>query len=172
MSIYKIFLVLVFTLVAGVKAQSSGWSDPVPIDSTSQFFWPLIAVSPQGQIATVGFGGSLYVSDDNGKSFQLRYQFTPPVPYYHIFSPNGLAYDSNSVLWVYWAWNQCDGPECIFYIQRKLYLSRSTDGGNTFEHVLQFDAGFSMQIWGPANPVLLIEEDNTIHFLRDSAWYN
>ena len=147
MKILGLLLLGLINFLPVTIAQNNGWSEPVPIDSTRQFYWPLVAVSPQGQIATLGFGGLLYISDDNGKSFQLRYQFKPPVQYYHVFAPNGLAYDSNSVLWVYWAWNECDDEFCQFYIQRKLYLSRSTDGGNTFEHVLQFDAGFSLQIW-------------------------
>ncbi|MFA6540799.1 MAG: T9SS type A sorting domain-containing protein [Bacteroidota bacterium] len=168
---YLLLFSIAFCLITSVFAQNSGWSAPVPIDSTRDFVYPLIAVSPKGQIATLSFG-SLYTSNDNGKSFQYRYEFTPPLTPYWMFTPNGLAYDSNSVLWVYWAWDWCTDEVCTFTKERYLYLSRSTDGGKTFEHVLQFPGAFLIATNGPHPATMVIGKDNTIHFLRDSAWFN
>ncbi|GEM_PF-4431872 len=175
----KIFMT-VFTLcflLLTANAQSGGWSTPVPIDSTRDIGRPIMAVSPKGQIAVIG-GGSrlapcpLYISDDNGKSFQLRYQFKPPTPFYEIWYPNGIAYDSNNVLWVYWAWDECSDNDCTFSRGRWLYLSRSTDGGKTFDHVLKMKRGFQMGVRYEHEQWMAIGKDNTIHFLRDTAWYN
>lgn len=154
-----------------LSAQATNWTTPVPIDSTRDYVNPFLAVAPNGQIATLSYG-LLYTSDDNGRSFQFRYQFTPPVSYHHQFTPNGLAYDSSSVLWVSWAWDECSDPECTFSIQRKLYISRSTDGGHTFQDVLQYNRGFLVGRNGPHPPWFSIQQDNTVHFLRDSAWFN
>ena len=75
-------------------------------------------------------------------------------------------------MWIYLVWNECYDDACELTLQRKLYLSRSTDGGYTFEHVLQFNGYFSLNNYGPANPVFFIEKDNTMYFLRDSSIYN
>jgi hypothetical protein len=167
----------IFWLSAVANAQLNGWSTPIPIDSAKGIGDPLMAVSSKGQIAVLG-GGSrlascpLYISDDNGKSFQLRYQFMPPTSFYEIWYPNGIAYDSNNVLWVYWAWDECSDNDCTFSLGRWLYLSRSTDSGKTFEHVLQMKRGFQMGIRADHEQWMLIGKDNTIHLLRDTAWYN
>lgn len=165
-------------IVAGfLTAQPNGWSTPVPIDSTKDIGRPIMAVSSKGQIAVIG-GGSrlspcpLYISDDNGKSFQLRYRFKPPTIDYEIWYPNGIAYDSNNVLWVYWAWDECSDNDCTFVLRSWLYLSRSTDGGKTFEHVLKMKRGFHMGLYAEHEQWMAIGKDNTIHLLRDTAWYN
>ena len=51
--LYAVLLELIIFLPITL-AQNNGWREPVPIDSTKQFYWPLIAVSPEGQIATIG----------------------------------------------------------------------------------------------------------------------
>jgi hypothetical protein len=144
------------------------WSTPVLIDSSSQVSWPIIAVSPKDrQIAVVSFN-TVYISEDLGKTFERRCVFQPPVTYWHMFYPGGIAYDTNGALWVLWFWDECSDNECTFSIDYWAYLSKSTDSGKTFQHVIRQKRGLAGVGNTPSSPLLKISNDNTVHFLYDS----
>ena len=153
-----------------VYCQPPGWSSPVLIDSTRSIWAGIMAVGPERQIAIVHYGW-VYVSEDNGRSFELRYTFVPPVPDYHLFVPNGVVIDQNSTIWVSWAWDECDGPGCDFSVGYYLFVSRSTDGGRTFDHVLQYRRGFLTGLNVSHPSTIAVDRDNDVHFIRDSLWF-
>lgn len=142
-------------------------SKPVIIDSTRQVVWPLIAVSSNRQIAVVSFN-AVYISEDFGKTFERRFVFTPPVTYWHMFYPGGVVYDSNGAIWILWFWDECSDDWCTFSIDYWCYLSKSTDSGRTFQHIIKQRRGLAVGQNVPANPLLAIGNDNTVHFLYDS----
>ena len=156
--------------------QVGGWSTPVIIDSIRDIGEPLIAVSKEGQIAILGnvsmSPSPLYISNDNGKSFQLQSQYTPEKPIYRFGYPNGLSYDSDGNIWVYWVWHECVDSDCYFFTNTWLYISRSSDGGKNFEHLLKLYGGYNTMTTARHNQWLQIGADNTVHFLRDSTWYD
>jgi len=159
-----VFIMMNFLSAARLHAQ---WSTPVLIDSTRQVIWPLIAVSPTRQITVVSFG-DVYISEDLGKTFERRYAFIPPVTYYHFFYPCGAEYDRNGALWILWSWDECSDNNCTFSIGYWVYLSKSTDSGRTFQHIVRQRRGLAAVSNTPANTLLKIGRDNTVHFLYDS----
>jgi hypothetical protein len=152
-----------------VQGQFSGWSDPVQI--TDEIVKnPLIAVNSKGFISIVD-NNAHYISKDNGKTFTKTYQFIPDLQPYYIYTPNGMAYDTNDVLWVYWAWDWCSDDWCTFIRARYLVLSRSFNYGETFENVCVFNGSEQIVTKGSPNPRMIIGKNNTIHFIRDSLSY-
>ena len=145
----------------------SQWSAPVLIDSSNQVPFPQIAVSATNQIAVVSFH-NIYISTDLGKSFKKTYVFNPDVQPSHLFYPGGLAYDGNGTLWVLWSWDECSDDDCTFSLDYWVYLSKSTDGGTTFDHVIKQRRALALVSNGPDPPMLRVGRDNTVHFLYDS----
>jgi hypothetical protein len=169
-------IILFLILFYSSYSQQGGWSTPVIIDSIRDIGEPLIAVSNKGQIAILGnvsmSPSPLYISNDNGKSFQLQSQFTPDKPIYRFGYPNGLGYDSDGNIWVYWVWHECVDSDCYFFTNTWLYISRSSDSGKTFEYVLKLYGGQHIMTTINHNQWMHIGSDNTVHFLRDSTWYD
>lgn len=174
MNIKFLLHICCFAVIQVSLSQLNTWSKPISIDSTNQIQDALIAVSPTGEIAVVCYS-YLYMSYDNGKSFHLKHVFKPPLspsePYW-VFMPNGLEFDSNGVLYFYWAWDWCEESTCTFTKERYLYLSRSFDKGNSFENILIYPGAQLISNNTRNDPKMLIDRDNTIHLLRDSLWYN
>lgn len=99
-------LLLIITLcLTSVRAQSS-WTTPVPIDPSATQFQsaPLIAVSPQRQIAIACSEGAsrvvVYRSTNNGATF-LRSQLPqPPVAEFEIREIESLGFDDDDNLYL------------------------------------------------------------------------
>lgn len=165
----KITLLSLIFLSLHMHGQIGGWSDPVQI--TDELVKnPLIAVNSTGFISIVD-NNAHYISKDNGKTFTKTFQFIPNLQPYYVYTPNGMAYDSNDVLWVYWAWDWCSDDWCTFIRARYLVLSRSFNYGETFENVCVFNGSEQIVTKGPPNPCMVIGKDNTVHFIRDSLSY-
>ena len=163
-------VVLWLGIAQSVYCQPPGWSSPVLIDSTQSMWASFMAVGPERQIAYVQYG-RVYVSEDNGRSFELRYTFGSPT-WAPQFGPKGLAFDQNSTIWISWVWDVCADWQCEFLYPGSLFVSRSSDGGRTFDHVLKYGKGWLTSANVAYPSLIAVDRDNDVHFIRDSLWFD
>jgi hypothetical protein len=167
---YIIFSLLIATPIC------AQWTTPKPVDTLGPGgqYGPLIAVSKQGHIAIACRTGpyttghyTVFHSTDRGKTFARR-DYPPPVQlgpppsyYYNLYTPAGLAYDTNNTLWLLWQYElYYDGV----FQGEWLQLMTSVSDGDSFTTFWQ-----TVKDIGLYRPRLLVDNKNNVHILCDTT---